>query len=121
MVDGAVSGLNQQLLNDNFRLFIFAFTELMMSNMPSRIDEVEGRPILVVEGAPYSVIIIDGNRIIDAQVLRGSANAIDVLLEFELGRVHADHHQSLIPVFLGPRADIGERAQPIDASIVPEF
>ncbi len=65
MADVAVSGPGQQLLNDNSRLFIFAFTELMMSNMPSRIDEVEGRPILVVECASYSVMIIDGNRVID--------------------------------------------------------
>ena len=35
------------------------------------------------------------------------------------GVVHADHDQSLMLVFLGPRADIGQRAQPIDAGVGP--
>jgi len=42
-------------LNDHFRLFVFALAELMMSNTPLRIDEIEGRPILVLESAPYRV------------------------------------------------------------------
>ena len=33
----------------------------------------------------------------------------------------ADHHQSLILVFLGPGADIGKRAQPVDAGVGPEI
>src|SRR5712691_2336466 len=110
MTDAADSGLGQQLLNDHFRLFVFALAELMMSNMPLRIDEIEGRPILVVESTPYRMVAIDRDRIIDPHVLRGPANVIDVFLEFELRRVYADHHQSSILVFLGPRADIGKRA-----------
>ena len=91
-----------------------------MSNTPLRIDEIEGRPVLVLERAPYRVVVVDRDRIIDPHGLRGSSNIIDVSLECELRRVHADHHQSLILVFLGPRADIGKRAQPVDAGIGPE-
>ena len=110
MTDAADSGLGQQLLNDPFRLFVFALAEMMMANMPLRIDEIERRPILVLESTPYRIVVIDRDRIVDLHVLRGSANVIDVFLEFELRRVHADHHQSLILVFLGPRADIGKLA-----------
>src|SRR5438309_5831659 len=110
MSDAADSGLSQQLLNNHFRLLVFALAELVMSNTPPRVDEIEGRPILVLESTPYRMVVIDRDRIIDPHVLRGSANVIDVFLEFELRRVHADHHQSLIPVFLGPRADIGKGA-----------
>jgi hypothetical protein len=39
MTDAADSGLGQQLLNNHLRLFVFALAELMMSNMPPRIDE----------------------------------------------------------------------------------
>ena len=39
----------------------------------------------------------------------------------ELRRVHADHHQSLVLVLLGPGADIGQRAQPVDAGVGPEI
>src|SRR5882672_9700700 len=112
MTEPAGSRLGQQLLNNLFRLFVFALAELMMSNMPLRIDEIEGRPILVPESTPYRMVAIDRDRIIDPHVLRGSANVIDVSLELELRRMHADHHQPLIPVFLGPRADIGKCAYP---------
>src|SRR6266498_5484404 len=108
MSDAADSSLGQQLLNNHFRLFVFALAELMMSNMPLRVDEIEGWPIVVVESTPYRIFVIDSDRIIDPHVFRGSANVIDVFLKFELRRVHADHRQSLILVLLGPRADIGK-------------
>jgi hypothetical protein len=66
------------------------------------------------------MVVIDRDRIIDPHVLRGLANAIDVLLKCELRGVHADHHQSVIPILLGPSADIGKLAYPIDAGIGPE-
>ena len=42
MTDAADSGLCQQLLKNHFRLLVFTLAELMMSNMPLRIDEIEG-------------------------------------------------------------------------------
>ena len=120
MINAADPGLRQQLLNNRFRLIVFALAEVMMSNMPLGIDEIEGRPKVVLERTPYRMVVIDRDRIIDPHVFRGSANVIDVFLKGELRRVHADHHQSLILVFLGPRADIGKRASPIDAGIGPE-
>src|SRR6266576_5589480 len=61
--DAADPGLGQQLLNNPFRLFVFALPELMMSNMPLGIDEIEGRPVLVLKGTPYRVVVIDGDRV----------------------------------------------------------
>src|SRR5438093_7261188 len=105
MTDAADSGPGQQLLNDLFGLFVFALAEMMMANAPLRIDEIESRPIFVLESTPYRIVVIDRDWIINLHVLRGSANVIDVFLECELGSVHTDHHQNLILVFLGPRAD----------------
>ena len=110
MTDAAVSGLFEQLLKDHLRLFVFALAELMMSDMPLRIDEIEGRPITVVESTPNRIVVIDRNRIIDPHILRSSTNVIDISLEYELGRVYADHDQSFILVFLGPRAEVGKLA-----------
>src|SRR5580704_3300534 len=93
----------------------------MMSNMPLRIDEIEGRPIVVFEGTPYGQIAVDHDRIADPHVLRSSLDVSDVLLEIELGRMHPDYHQPLILVLLGPRADIGQRTSPIDTGIGPEI
>src|SRR5436309_2214234 len=87
MTDAADSGLGQQLLNDPFRLLVFALAEMMLANAPLRIDEIEGRPIFVLESTPYRMVAIDRDRIIDLHVLRRSANVIDVFLECELRTV----------------------------------
>src|SRR5262245_15884307 len=92
----------------------------MMANPPLPIDEIEGRPIVVVERTPDGVIVIDRNWILDLHGLHGAANVLDVVLEGKLRRMHADHHHSVLPVFLGPRTDIGQGAYPIDAGIGAE-
>lgn len=38
MTDALGSCVDQQFLNDRFRLVVFAFAELMMPNMPARVD-----------------------------------------------------------------------------------
>jgi hypothetical protein len=63
MTEAPDSGLGQQLLNNHFRLFVFALAELMMSNIPLRIDEIEDRPTFVLESTPYRMVIIDRDRI----------------------------------------------------------
>src|SRR5438552_4787949 len=110
VTDATVSGLGQQLLNDSLRLFVFTLAELMMPDAPLRIDDIKGRPVFILESAPYGKVAIDRDRIIDSHVLGGSANVVDVLLECELRGVHADHDQTLFLVFVGPRADVGEGA-----------
>src|SRR5215218_7444724 len=93
---------------------------MMMSNTPLRIDKIQSRPIPVMEGPPYGKLIIDGDRVFDPSLFHGPANVVDVLLKSELRRMDADHHQSLILVFLGPSADVGSRSQPVDARVGPE-
>jgi hypothetical protein len=56
--------------------------------------------------APLRKLVADGDRIIDPQLLRGPADVVELALERELGRVDADHDQSMILVSLRPRADI---------------
>jgi hypothetical protein len=41
--------------------------------------------------------------------------------EGEFRRVHAYHHQSAIPIFLGPGADMRKRPQAVNAGIGPEI
>jgi hypothetical protein len=67
------------------------------------------------------MVAVDGDRVTDLHGGRGLANVIEVFLEFELRCVHADHHQSLILVFPGPRADVWKLAPPVDAGIGPEL
>src|SRR5262245_28037824 len=94
---------------------------MMVSNTPLRVDEIQRRPILVPEGTPNDMIVVDRDRMVDLHVLHGPANVAYGLLEFELGRMDSDDYQSMVLVFLGPSADIGQRAPPIDAGISPEI
>ena len=63
-------------LNDHFRLFVCALAEMMMPNTPLRIDEIQRRPILVVEGTPYDMVVVDRDRVIDPHVLHGPAHVV---------------------------------------------
>src|SRR2546421_10887760 len=92
----------------------------MVSNPPLRIDDVERRPVMVVEGAPDRIVVVDRGGKIDLHVLRGPAEIVDLFLESELRSVNADYHQSLILVFLGPLADIRECTEPVDAGVRTE-
>ena len=104
------SGLGQQLLENHFRLLVLAFAEVVMPDAPLRVGEVQGRPVMVVEGAPYRVVVVDRDRVADPDLPHGPADVIDVVLERELGGVHADYHQSLAGVFPGPGAEVGKLA-----------
>src|SRR2546421_1452253 len=120
MSERTVTSLRQQLLNNQFGLFVFALTELMMSNLPLCIDEIQGWPVLVIESTPYPVVTVDRDRVIDSHLICRLANALDVLLDVKFRRVHADHHQPSILVPLGPRSNVGKCASPIDTGIGPE-
>jgi hypothetical protein len=91
-----------------------------MSQTPLRVDEVQRRPGLVPECAPNGMVAVDRDRVVDAHVLQRPTDVGDVLLEFELRRMDADHHQPLILVFLGPGVDIRKLAPPVDAGVGPE-
>ena len=76
---------------------------------------------MVVEGAPDGVVAVDGDGVVDLEVLGGAADVVGVVFEVELGGVDADHGQPVIAVFLGPGADVGEGAEPVDAGVGPEL
>ena len=60
-------------------------------------------------------VVVDRDRIVDAHLLEGGTDLLDVVLERELRRVRADHHQPVVAIPLVPGADVGHRAQPVDA------
>ena len=53
----------EQLLNPAFGLFILAFAEVLVAHFPRRIDEVMGRPVLIVERIPDCMIAVERDRI----------------------------------------------------------
>src|SRR5918994_6085497 len=88
--------------------------------MSTRVDEVERGPVAIVERTPDRVLVIHRNREIELHLLHGAMHVRKLLLECELWRVHADYDQSL-PVPVAPRANIRQRAQPVDTGIGSEL
>src|SRR5260221_4896860 len=79
--NAAIAGLGEKSLDDDFGLLILALTENLMPDASLRVGEIECWPILVVERAPYRMVVIDHDWILDAHVLRSPANAVNVFLE----------------------------------------
>ena len=87
---------------------------------PSASGDVDGRPKSVGESLPDPVVAVERDGILDGHVLDRPSHIVDVAFKRELRGVDADHDQPLILVLLGPGADIGECAEPVDAGIGPE-
>src|SRR5204863_9570161 len=100
------SGLRNQLLNRQLGVLVATLSEMVVADGSFRVHEVEGRPVVVVEGAPDRVVVVDRDRGVDAPSLERAANVGEVVLEAELRRVNADDNQPLLFVLLRPRADV---------------
>src|SRR5215468_9559120 len=94
---------------------------MRVSDAPLYIDEILRRPIVIIESAPNHVLAVDGDRIIDPQRFDLPADVVDVLLKSEFRGMDADDDQALVFVLLRPGAEVGLRAQPVDAGVCPEM
>src|SRR5262245_17499547 len=94
---------------------------MRVPDTPLRIDEILRRPIIVIEGAPNNVLAVNRDGIVDPQRFDLAADVVDVLFKSEFRGMDADDNQSLVLVLFRPGAEIGLRAQPIDAGVCPEM
>ncbi len=74
-----------------------ALAEVRVADVPVAIDQVVGRPVLVAEGVPRAVVVVDGHGVADAVLADGAPDVADDVLERELGRVHPDDHEAGLP------------------------
>jgi hypothetical protein len=58
---------------------------VVVANDAVRVDEVQRRPVVVVEGAPDFVVVVDRDRVVDPSLLGRLPHAVDLVLEGELG------------------------------------
>ena len=110
----------EQALDRPLGLLVRALAEVVVANLAVRVGEVEGRPVLVGERLPDAVVVVDGDRVFDTPPGELRADVVELVLERELGRVHADDREALRAVLLAPRTDVGERAEPVDARVRAE-
>ena len=116
----AAPGLAQQPLDHPFRRRISALAEVMMPDPPLSIHDIDCRPIFVRERAPYRVVAVERDRIIDPPVFtarRTFSMSFSNPNSGECTPTRPIRH----PVFRSPCSDIGQRAQPIDAGVGPEI
>lgn len=92
----------------------------MVTDLTIGIDQVMGRPIVVFEGAPDIVVVVDGNGIVDLEVANRFADVVDLLFKGKFRRMNANDDKPLILVFFCPGADKGNGANAVDAGVGPE-
>jgi len=110
----------EQPLDDVLRLLVASFAEVLLADDAVRVDEVEGRPVVVIERAPDPVLVVDRDRVVDLSLLDRLPDAVDLVFESELRRVDSDDDESVVAIGTGPRPDVRLLAQPVDARQRPE-
>jgi hypothetical protein len=53
----------EQPLDDALRLLVSSFTEVVNADDVVRVDGVEHRPVVIVEGVPDGVVVVDRDRV----------------------------------------------------------
>ena len=59
----------EQPLDDALRLLVASFAEVVVADDAVRVDEVERRPVVVVERAPDLVVVVERDRVVDPSLL----------------------------------------------------
>ena len=110
----------QQLLQETLRLLVVFLAEMVVADHAVPVDEVQRRPVVIVERGPHPEPVVDRDRVVDSPDRHGLPDLVDVVPEGELRRVHSDYHEAVLAVGLRPCADEGLGAQPVDAGQCPE-
>jgi hypothetical protein len=75
---------DKQLLDGAPGLLVASFADVAVGDDAVRVDDVERRPVVVVEGGPDCVVVVDRGRVVDPSLGR-LPDAADLVLGRELG------------------------------------
>src|SRR5690349_1911719 len=73
----SASCLGEQILNRPFGLLVVTLAKVVIANASSRIDEIQRRPILIIERAPYGVVVVDSDWVLDSHLAHRAAHVLD--------------------------------------------
>jgi hypothetical protein len=100
-------GFSEKLPDYVFGRCEVAFAKRVVAPAALCADKVVGRPIIIAEGLPDRIIVVDRHRKADPQVRDRFLHVVDIFLEGEFRGVHANHDKPLVLVFFGPGSDMG--------------
>ena len=75
-------------------LRVTPFAYVHVPDVALLVDEVIGRPVVVPVGVPGAVVVVECNRVADAEALDRRTHVAKVVLERKLGCVHADDDET---------------------------
>ena len=84
----------QQLLDDHLSHRVLALAEMVVPDPALGIGEVDRRPEVVLERAPHAVVVVDRDRLVTPACATCGGDVVEVPLEAELRRMHADDGQA---------------------------
>ena len=112
--------LLEQAADRRLGLVVVALAEVDVADAALGVDQVLRGPVLVAPGVPGLVLVVLGDRVAQLALRDRVLHVAGVALEGELGRVDADDGQPAGAVGGVPGAQVGERANAVDARVGPE-
>src|SRR5690349_17205156 len=92
----------------------------MVSNVALAIDNIQGGPVMIVEGIPDFVLRVDRDGVGDGLFLHGQPDVLEFLLKTEFRCMNPDNYQPAIAVPVCPRSQIRKGASPVNAGVSPK-
>ena len=114
------AGDGQQRANGALRALVLALPEVDVPHVAGAVDQIVGRPVLVRVRVPGPEVVVERHRMLDAEVLHGSAHVARLVLEGELRARGRRRRQAIAPVRVVPRLHVRQLAQAVDARVGPE-
>ena len=97
-----------------------AFADLRHTYVALAVDEVEGRPSAIPEGAPHLEVVIDGNRIWHAQPVHGIAHVFQLLFVAKLRRMDAEQREAIVRVGIMYIHQTGDIVAAVNSAVGPK-
>src|SRR5215469_6360823 len=113
--------LPQQFLNDLFTFSVSTLAEVSVPQIPVFIEKIFGWPVAIGKCLPDLAVAVDHDWIGQPKFADAASNIRFILCEGELRRVYANDGQTLFPIALMPGLYVGQRADAVDAGVVPEI
>ncbi len=100
----------EELLDRLLDLRVRLLAEVVEPDAACAVDEVERRPVAVVERSPDRELVVDDDGVVDLEVGDGSPDVREVVLEPELRGMNTDGGEASFGIALRPGADVRKRA-----------